>query len=341
MNRSGRVTVSVVVGLVVVVVAVLLGFAVFRSRSPEGPEVGKGSPIRSGGEVEQSPEARGAPKEGGPAADASSQELVSLLANDGPEAVITELGKLAEAGDASGVAGARKLLESEDDEVWITAAAYLGSLGKREAVPYLIKALAYPDSEPHPYAADFLREITAESYGENYGRWAAWYRSNPPEAGEQIERVWPKLRPGRWGFQGYRLITEVLGPTVLASGDDHIVLVGVRVKEGADKEKATRLLKTLTMNQGVNALPDSGPTHNEQGELRAFVYWAGKGDPETDVFSREGLPDVPFSRRTLINAYLLRTQHYELDPESVQDEQMLKVLKRGTEKAPVDPMSEK
>ncbi|NOU36969.1 MAG: HEAT repeat domain-containing protein [Kiritimatiellaceae bacterium] len=80
--------------------------------------------------------------------------------------------------DPCGLAAAIPLLRDRRYNVWQNAAAYLGSFGQVEAVPYLIKWLQ--TSKKTFYSTTYLQSITGEDFGSDFERWKAWWETQNP-----------------------------------------------------------------------------------------------------------------------------------------------------------------
>jgi len=59
-------------------------------------------------------------------------------------------------------------IRSEDGYVWMNAASYLGSRGRKEAIPYLIKALRHTAWRSDDERVEFLRQLTGETFGNSF-----------------------------------------------------------------------------------------------------------------------------------------------------------------------------
>ena len=77
-------------------------------------------------------------------------------------------------------------LESEDPYVWVNAASYLGSRGRSEAIPFLIKSLRHTAWRADDERLELLKDLTGQSFGNDFRQWLAWYESQP----EQIQIDW-------------------------------------------------------------------------------------------------------------------------------------------------------
>jgi hypothetical protein len=109
----------------------------------------------------------------------SSGYVRNLKSND-PDLVRESLSFLDSRKDPAGVANALPLLRSEDDYVWLNAALYTGACGRREAVPYLIKALRHAASRADPETIATLRALTGQKFGNDFSKWQAWWMSRHP-----------------------------------------------------------------------------------------------------------------------------------------------------------------
>ncbi len=69
------------------------------------------------------------------------------------------------------------LLESENRDVWLGAAAYLGNGGRQEAIPHLIKALLYDSIGLRADLARLLERLTGMNHGEDFSAWHDWWIS--------------------------------------------------------------------------------------------------------------------------------------------------------------------
>jgi hypothetical protein len=70
-------------------------------------------------------------------------------------------------------------LRSEDAYVWMNAASYLGSRGRKEAIPYLIKGLRHTAWRSDEERVDLLRQLTGETFGKSFDDWFKWYEAQP------------------------------------------------------------------------------------------------------------------------------------------------------------------
>lgn len=70
-------------------------------------------------------------------------------------------------------------LGSEDAYVWMNAASYVGSRGRSEAIPYLIKALRHTASRSNGERVELLQNLTSQTFGADFEEWLQWYRKQP------------------------------------------------------------------------------------------------------------------------------------------------------------------
>ena len=77
-------------------------------------------------------------------------------------------------------------IESEDGYVWMNAASYLGSRGRKEAIPYLIKALRHTAWRSDDERVELLRQLSGETFGNSFEDWFNWYVAQP----NQVQLDW-------------------------------------------------------------------------------------------------------------------------------------------------------
>jgi hypothetical protein len=109
----------------------------------------------------------------------SSDELVSKLRSEDPVTVVQGFNRLTREADPVAVPQALQLLESPDESVWLNAALYLGTCHRKEAVPYLIKALRHTSSRSDAVAASHLKAMTSQNFGPDFESWKSWWRGQP------------------------------------------------------------------------------------------------------------------------------------------------------------------
>ncbi|MEO0452709.1 MAG: hypothetical protein AAFY98_01060, partial [Verrucomicrobiota bacterium] len=71
-------------------------------------------------------------------------------------------------------------IHSDDDYLWLNAATYLGSRGKREAIPYLIKSLRHTASYSIQERIIILERLSGQRFGADFFAWKTWYLSTNP-----------------------------------------------------------------------------------------------------------------------------------------------------------------
>jgi hypothetical protein len=264
--------------------------------------------------------------------------LVDNLSSSDRLLVTTSIELLRDRRSPAGQEKAREMLGSTDDYIWLSAATYLGCLGDRESIPWLIRSLRHPALSVDRRAA-YLEELTTQQFGRKQELWIDWWRKEHPDStfsfrNQKLEEEAARLRGG--GL----LINAVLDAVTISHCGPTIRLIGVRPVRGPYDEEAIQTLKTLVMNQFVQLRYDRGPHLDERGSRRAFVYWNNQG--EAGSVLRVGLPPVPFAKlpginsvtvpfaeKPLINRRLLDSGLYEPDLESVDDAEMRKDLVKG------------
>ena len=184
---------------------------------------------------------------------AGSEELVDELRNPKRDIVMTALNLLEERRDAAGIPAARDLLTSTDDYIWFSAALYLGAMGESEAVPYLIKGLKHPASRAYVEVASELRAFTGQEFGTDQARWIQWWKEEHPESTfdfsyPDLLRKALEITPDRQIY-----INDVFDPVTIGWSGVRIVLIGIRRRDDADPDAATKLLSQLVLGQYVRA----------------------------------------------------------------------------------------
>lgn len=109
----------------------------------------------------------------------SSSYVENLKSND-PDLVRESLSFLNSRKDPAGVSNALPLLQSQDDYIWLNAALYTGACGRREAVPYLIKALRHTAWRADPDTLAALTALTGQNFGNDFSKWQVWWISQNP-----------------------------------------------------------------------------------------------------------------------------------------------------------------
>ena len=254
------------------------------------------------------------------------ETLVSNLSNEDRDIVMSSLHFLTERRESAGAEEAKGLLSNDDDYIWFNAALYLGAIGDAEAIPYLIKGLKHPASRAYPEVARDLETLTGERFGTDQERWLAWWRSENPSSDFGFSYARIEQQTLALDSRSNILINRVADPTTISYSGSGISLIGIRLKAEADREEAVSLLKTAVLAQYVQLAFDTGPKLDSNGNRRALVYWTRGSDKTLSSIMRRGLGKVPFSSKTLVNAYLLRSGLYEADPESVSEEDLMEMI---------------
>lgn len=227
--------------------------------------------------------------------------------------------------DPSGTEQALKLLQSSDNYLWLAAALYLGELGEAEAVPYLIKGLKHPATRSREDVARLLRMATGEELGQDQAAWIRWWKTANPGSEFSFEYLDLQNAAASLREKSFIPITSVIDPLRISHVGVPIRLIGIRLRNPADKERAIALLQQLLILQYVELEFDEGKRLDEDGACRALLHWT-RSSPACDI-QRRSYPPIPFSRRTLINTYLLHSDMYEFDSNSVCGEAVQEVFR--------------
>ncbi|HET6251609.1 MAG TPA: hypothetical protein VFE47_28245 [Tepidisphaeraceae bacterium] len=246
-----------------------------------------------------------------------SSTIVSNLSSDDPDLVMTSLNILQERNSSDGQKQARALLTSANDYIWFNAALYLAAIKDQQSVPYLIKGLKHPASRAYPEVAADLLALTGKPFAMDQEKWIAWWKQTNPGSNfsfkyASLQRQADEIQNGN-GL----LINGVIDPLTLSYSGTPILVVGVRLKKGASATQALRLLETAVVAQYIEVQRD-GPT-GPDGSVPAMLYWTPNPSPAALSSMRQGLPAVPFTKRTSIQGYLLQSGLYELDLSAVKD----------------------
>ena len=256
----------------------------------------------------------------------SSETLARRLSSENGDTVRNALYLLEERRDPAGKDQARKLLLSDDDYIWFNAALYLGAIGDGASIPYLIKGLKHPASRAYDDVAACLELLTTQKFGKDQKKWINWWKETNSDS--DFDFVYHKLREEALALTSdvQLLINGVADPVRIRHCGPQIRLIGVKLRENADREKVLLFLKRAVVNQVVQLEFDTGDQLDEEGARRALVYWLREDTQALTRSTREGLPPVPFREKTLINLYLLRSGLYELDLDGVNDPRVRKLL---------------
>ena len=124
------------------------------------------------------------------------------------------------------------------------------------------------------------------------------------------------------------LVNGVEDPLTISHMGNKIKLMGIKLKENADLEKALTILKTAVLYQAIQIEIESNTAKDEAISIPALVYWIGEGPEELYIIGRKGLPPVPFKNKTLLQEYLIQTGLYELNLDEVKDPEIINLLKK-------------
>jgi hypothetical protein len=111
---------------------------------------------------------------------ARSRELARELDSADPSVVNDGLIALKDRVDPAGMVKAGAMLKSDDADIRINAAIYLGALGKKDSVPYLIEAMRHVEDDRKDEIVSELSSITGESFGRNANGWRDWWLGQHP-----------------------------------------------------------------------------------------------------------------------------------------------------------------
>ncbi len=68
------------------------------------------------------------------------------------------------------------LLKSRNPYIWLNVATYLGSRGRKEAIPYLIKSIRHRASFSKNERIAMLEKLTGQKFGADIIKWIKWYQ---------------------------------------------------------------------------------------------------------------------------------------------------------------------
>jgi HEAT repeats len=111
---------------------------------------------------------------------ARSAELARSLDSTDTSVVNDSLILLTSRRDPEGIDKAGALLKSNDAEVRINAAIYLGIMEKESSVPYLIKAMGDVEDDRKNEIVSELTAITGQSFGGDAKAWRNWWVAQHP-----------------------------------------------------------------------------------------------------------------------------------------------------------------
>jgi hypothetical protein len=103
------------------------------------------------------------------------------LDSGNPELVRESLGILADRKDPIASIRAVELLGSKDDYIWLNAAHYLGRIGNKTSIPYLIKAFRHTSWRSDDERKQLLIKLTGNDFGTDFTKWQEWWLSQNPD----------------------------------------------------------------------------------------------------------------------------------------------------------------
>ncbi len=257
----------------------------------------------------------------------SSEKLVNNLSSGKRNLVITSLSLLEDRHDSKGKEQALQLLLSNDDYIWLNAGQYLAVLGDQQAIPYLIKGLNHPASRAHDKVAKHLEQLTGEVFGKDQKKWIEWWNTTNPNSEFSFEYNNQNNRTMTILSSSHILVNNVEDPLTIGHMGSKIKLIGIKLKENADQERALITLKTAVLFQVIQLEIDNNSELDEEKTTQALVYWIREG-PENLLLVRKDLPPVPFSSKTLIQEYLIRSGLYEVNLDDVKNAEIKNILEK-------------
>jgi hypothetical protein len=253
-----------------------------------------------------------------------SSTLIDNLSSDDPDLVMTSLNVLQNRADPSGQKQARKLLSSSNDYIWFNAALYLGAINDQQAVPYLIKGLKHPAYRSYPDVVRELQAITSQTFGMDQAKWIEWWGQQNPRSTFSFTYAALEQQSGQIQTGSNILINHVIDATDVSYLGSPIRLLGVRLKANVNAAQGERLLETAILGQFAEIERD-GDKLTADGAVPAMIFWVPDtmNDPSMAASLRQGLPPVPFARRTSVQGYLLKSGFYEMDLSGIQDQRIV------------------
>jgi hypothetical protein len=112
----------------------------------------------------------------------STADHVRHLDSGDPDTVAYSLVILKDRHDPSGLDKAENLVKSDNPQIWINAAIYLGAMGRPEAEPFLIKALPQADLDEGIQIVQELTQLTGKPFGNDARAWVLWWQTSHQEA---------------------------------------------------------------------------------------------------------------------------------------------------------------
>ena len=111
----------------------------------------------------------------------TTEELVAKVNSGHRDTILSGYYYLSEREDPVAVDKALEHVESDEDYIWLNAAHYLGACDRKEAIPYLIKALRHTAWRGDEETLQCLRNLTGEDFGDEFEPWYAWWINERPD----------------------------------------------------------------------------------------------------------------------------------------------------------------
>ena len=105
------------------------------------------------------------------------EQMLHLLGSSDTIVLNNTLTQFERSGSPAGKERAVELLRHTDRYVSYTASLYLGAIGDRRSIPYLIRGLDHPAWRSRPQVAKYLKNLTREDFGENKDAWIRWWNT--------------------------------------------------------------------------------------------------------------------------------------------------------------------
>lgn len=112
----------------------------------------------------------------------TSPDLVRIIEKKGSlSEVYSAYSVLRKRNNPIAVSVALKDMHSDDAYLWLNASEYLGVLGRKESIPYLIKALRHTAWRADEEHVTSLEKMTGQTFGTNFSEWKSWWTSLHPD----------------------------------------------------------------------------------------------------------------------------------------------------------------
>ena len=127
----------------------------------------------------------------------TDEQILKNLSSHNYALVQSSLSILAERGNTNGVPTARILLNTRFG--WLTGATYLGKIGEKSAIPYLIKGLRKKHATGlYLRIGEHLTKLTGQYFGTDFSRWHAWWLENHPDSVFDFDSDLGGFAPDTW-----------------------------------------------------------------------------------------------------------------------------------------------